>query len=168
MTSQNRHGVWNHHEHFKQVAKSTEISNLYIFIRCIRNPSSTGKFPLQRGQKEILHWFSTVIHGSCQKSSPFIFEEGWSIDHLILIGLSDGAFKDIDRSGSCCSIGYPTEIQLINSTLAKSRLSITYFTVAQPFWNFAQSTAVKLSCSVQNVKTTWQRNLKLWTNENWD
>ena len=38
----------------------------------------------------------------------------------------------------------------------KSRLSITYFAVAQSFWNFAQSKVMTPPCSVQNVKTIEQ------------
>ena len=37
---------------------------------------------------------------------------------------------------------------ILNSNLVKSSLSITYFLVAQSFWNFSQSTAVILPCSV--------------------
>ena len=39
------------------------------------------------------------------------------------------------------------------SHLAKSHFVITYFSDSQPFWNFAQSTAVSLPCPVQNFKT---------------
>ena len=42
--------------------------------------------------------------------------------------------------------------------LVKSRLPIIYFSVTQSFWNFAQCTAVILSCSVQNIKTIGQVN----------
>ena len=42
---------------------------------------------------------------------------------------------------------------ILNSNLAKSRLLIIHFSVAQSFWTFAQRTAVMLSCCVQNCKT---------------
>ena len=45
---------------------------------------------------------------------------------------------------------------VLNSNLVKSPLSLTYFSVAQSFWNFAQSMAVILPCSVQNFKTNGQ------------
>ena len=51
------------------------------------------------------------------------------------------------------------------SNLAKSRLPIIYFTFAQLFWNFAQSMAVTLPCSVQNFKIIDQTKWMLWTNE---
>ena len=57
---------------------------------------------------------------------------------------------------SCCVSSIAIyEISLINfnSNIAKSHLSITSSSVAQSFWNFAQSTAVSQPCSVQNVKT---------------
>ena len=41
----------------------------------------------------------------------------------------------------------------LNSNLAKSRSSITSVWVAQSFWNFAQSMAVALLCSVHNFET---------------
>ena len=53
----------------------------------------------------------------------------------------------------------------INSNLVKSRLPRTYFSVAQSFWNFAQSTAVILPCSVWNIETIEQMKNMLRTNE---
>ena len=52
-----------------------------------------------------------------------------------------------------------------NSNLAKSRLRNTYCSFGRSLWNFAQSTAVVLSCSVQNFKTTRQLHWMLWINE---
>ena len=43
--------------------------------------------------------------------------------------------------------------------------SITSISNAQLFWNFAQSTAEILLCSVQNFKMTGQLKNKIWTNE---
>ena len=54
---------------------------------------------------------------------------------------------------------------LLYTNLAKSRLSITYFSVALSFWNFARSTTVTLPCSVRNFKTIGQMKWILWTNE---
>ena len=56
-------------------------------------------------------------------------------------------------------------ISIRNSDLAKSCLSVTYFAYDQWFWNFAQSTAVSLPCSVQNFKTIVYLCNKLWENE---
>ena len=53
----------------------------------------------------------------------------------------------------------------VNSNLAKSRSPKTPISVAKSFWNFSQSTAVVLPCSVKNIITIWQLNYKLWTNE---
>ena len=44
-------------------------------------------------------------------------------------------------------------------------LSITQTLVDQSFWDFAQSTAVSLPCSVQNFKLIEQLKRMLWTNE---
>ena len=54
---------------------------------------------------------------------------------------------------------------ILNSNLAKSPLPITYSIVLQLFWNFAQSTAVTLLCSVQNFKMIGQLRWMLWMNE---
>ena len=53
----------------------------------------------------------------------------------------------------------------MNSDLVKSRLPITYCSVTHSFWNFAQSTAMILPRSVQNLKTIAQRQDKSLTNE---
>ena len=62
------------------------------------------------------------------------------------------------------NIGYLFEAHL-NPNLVKSRLPITYYSVTQSFWNFAQSTAVILLCSVQNLKMIGQQKRMLWTTE---
>ena len=58
----------------------------------------------------------------------------------------------------CCIMGYPPETHL----KLKNRLSTICFSVAQSFWNFAQSTAVVLPCSVQNFKMMGQLKLMSW------
>ena len=40
----------------------------------------------------------------------------------------------------------------LNSVLIKSGLPITYLSIVRSFWNFAQSMAVSLPCSVLNLK----------------
>ena len=64
----------------------------------------------------------------------------------------------IQRSQGCCAIlGYPSETHLKLKSLEISfndRLS----------WNFAQSTVVSLSCSVQNCKTFGQLKQMSWRN----
>ena len=68
--------------------------------------------------------------------------------------------------GSCCScnIGYLSKTHLKPKSRKISFL-ITYFSLTQWFWNFAQSTAVTLLCSVQNFKTIETLKWMLWTNE---
>ena len=55
--------------------------------------------------------------------------------------------------------------RILNSNLAKSRLPITYFAFVQSLWNFAQSTAVSLPCSVHNFETMGLPKSILWRNE---
>ena len=63
---------------------------------------------------------------------------------------------------SCCKVEHPSETHL---KLRKSCLSITYFSVALSFWNFAQSMAVSLPCSVQNFTMIWLLKCMLWCNK---
>ena len=53
----------------------------------------------------------------------------------------------------CCAMKDIHPKLIFNSNLAKSRSSITSVSVIQSIWNFAQSTAVILPCSVQYFKT---------------
>ena len=70
--------------------------------------------------------------------------------------------------GGCCNIIHPSKLTF-NSNLAKTGSSLTSISYkktttkknpsisyAQLFWNFSQSTAVSLPCSVQNLKTAVQ------------
>ena len=52
--------------------------------------------------------------------------------------------------------------------LMKSHSSIAIVSIAQSFWNFAQSTAVSLPCSVQNFKMIRQLSKKSLANKIWD
>ena len=54
-----------------------------------------------------------------------------------------------------CNIGYLSKLTL-NSNLVKTLSFITPISVIQSFWNFAQSMAVILPCSVQNFKMNGQ------------
>ena len=55
--------------------------------------------------------------------------------------------------------GIVTIWQIIKtSDLTKSHFPIHFFSAIQLFWNFAQSMAVILPCSVQNFKTIWALN----------
>ena len=57
----------------------------------------------------------------------------------------------------------------LNSNLVRFNLPITYFSIAQSFWNFAQNMAVTLPCSVQNFEMIGQLKLMVWTEEiSWD
>ena len=69
----------------------------------------------------------------------------------------------VSRPGVLCNIWYPSQTHLKNPV--KSRLLIIYLSVIQSLWNFVQSTAVILSCSVQNFKTIGQLKRFLWTKE---
>ena len=44
---------------------------------------------------------------------------------------------------------------ILNSNPVESRLPMTYFSILQSFWNFTQSAAVILPCSVQNFTNDW-------------
>ena len=52
------------------------------------------------------------------------------------------------KSGVLCNMGYPSQTHL----KLKSRPSITSILIIQLVWNFAQSTALILPCSVQHFK----------------
>ena len=49
-----------------------------------------------------------------------------------------------------------------NSDILKSNLPITSISISQSFWNFAQSMAVSLPCSVQNFKMIGQLRNNVW------
>ena len=53
----------------------------------------------------------------------------------------------------------------LNLKSSKSHLPITYLPTAQSFWNFAQSMAVTLPCSVQNFKMIGQKKSLLLIEE---
>ena len=69
----------------------------------------------------------------------------------------------IESRGLCHHLGCLSDI--LNINLVKACPSITFVSVGQSFWNFAHSTTVILSCSVQNFKTIGQPKLMLWTNK---
>ena len=54
---------------------------------------------------------------------------------------------------------------ILNWNLTKSRSPITSISVFKSSWNSARSTAVILSCSVQNCKTIWRLRNEFCTNE---
>ena len=73
--------------------------------------------------------------------------------------------------GALCNIGYPSEIHL---KLKSHEISLAHYScfswpitlIGQlSVWNFAQSTAVSLPCSVQNFKPIGQLKRVLWRNE---
>ena len=55
----------------------------------------------------------------------------------------------------CCIIGYLSETKISWKM---------YFAVVKSFWNFSQSTAVSLPCSVKIFKMIWQLKWMLWIN----
>ena len=61
---------------------------------------------------------------------------------------------DQDRYRAPCALQY--KISVLNPNLAKSRSPTICLSVIQSFWIFAQSTAMILPCSVQNLKTIGQ------------
>ena len=84
-----------------------------------------------------------------------------------LIGWADTENHPCDLKqvhGAVASQDIPWNL-ILNSNLAKSRLSISYFSVVKSFWNFAHSTTVLFPCSVQNFETIWQLKYILWINE---
>ena len=67
------------------------------------------------------------------------------------------------NSGALRNIGYLSEIHL---KLKSREISFAHNSCFdRSLWNFAQSTAVSLPCSVQNFKLIGQLQRKLWTNE---
>ena len=52
--------------------------------------------------------------------------------------------------------------RILNSNLAKYRLSKTSILVVKPFWNFAQNTVVIPSWYVQDFKTSWRLSNEVW------
>ena len=65
----------------------------------------------------------------------------------------------------CCAIWDIRPKLVSNSNLRKSRSSITFVSVSPSFWNFVQTTALILPCSVQNRKMIGSFRSVLWTNE---
>ena len=66
----------------------------------------------------------------------------------------------------CYNIDYHSETHF-NGNLEKSVSAINYFAFVWSFWNFAQSMAVSLPCSVVNFKMIWLLQNKLWAHEIW-
>ena len=74
-----------------------------------------------------------------------------------------------NSSGAVCAIWDICLKLIINSNLVKFCSPITSVSVVQSFWNYAQSKAVILPCSVQNFKMIELSTQILWTNEiSWD
>ena len=62
-----------------------------------------------------------------------------------------------------CSIGHPPETHLkLKSREISPSMSTTSICLVRSFWNFAQSTAVILPCSVQNFKRLDNWNEHYW------
>ena len=70
----------------------------------------------------------------------------------------------VNRRLEGCAIYDIHQKRILNSDLVKSRLPITYFSVIQSFWNFAQST-LSPPCPVQNFKIIRQLARMIWTYE---
>ena len=60
-------------------------------------------------------------------------------------------------------VGYPSKTN--NKLKSREILPITYCSLIKSFRNFRQSTAVSLSCSVQNFKTIWPMKWMFCANE---
>ena len=67
--------------------------------------------------------------------------------------------------GTLCNMGYICPKCILNSNPMYPCFVITYFSVTQSFWNFAQSIAVILPYSLQNFKTIEQLKRMLWANK---
>ena len=61
------------------------------------------------------------------------------------------------RIVSLCNMGYPSSERILNSNLTKTPLSITYFTIAQSFWNFAERGSVAAEFCTKN-QNDWIKN----------
>ena len=85
-------------------------------------------------------------NNSLQKMPTIQVHWGWNICFLILHCVAHtyvvSWLRYISRTWAWCNMGYLSETHLKLKSRAKSRLPITYFAVAQSFWNFAQSTTV--------------------------
>ena len=67
--------------------------------------------------------------------------------------------RGVDRNLGPVSMEIIRPKSSLDWNLVKSRLSVASVLINESFWNFAQSTAVGLPCSVQNVKTIrWLKN----------
>ena len=64
----------------------------------------------------------------------------------------------------CYNIGYHPKL-IFNSNCVTSPSSVASISVVQLFWNFAQSMALSLPCSVQNFKMIGQLKIEVWTTE---
>ena len=109
------------------------------------------------------HYNRPFSHKFAQKtphSSPVRARYGVSVMGLNYTQLT----QQSGQPAALCSMGYPSKC-ILNSNLAKIRLPITGFAVAQSFWNYAQSTTVILPCSVQNFKMIGQLKRMLWMDE---
>ena len=87
---------------------------------------------------------------------------GWTFSRNFIITMhaSENATTNKTR-GQCI---FPQKLNF-NSNSAKTRSYIASITVVKSFWNFAQSTAVPLPCSVQNFKMIWRPINKLWASQ---
>ena len=77
----------------------------------------------------------------------------------------DGNCPGVTRECSSHHTLYDIRPKLVlNINLVMSRWPITYISLNQSFCNFAQSTVMILSCSVQDFETIGQLKRSLWTN----
>ena len=78
-----------------------------------------------------------------------------------VISVKQVVIKGVGRS---VTGGYISLWNSPHSNRAKSHSSITSIPVVKSFWNFAQSMAVTLPCSVQNLKMIWQQKIYIIAN----
>ena len=124
---------------------------------------------ISRGQlcSHVIHWIASVCIVYCD---------------LVVIASVDILYPP--QAGLCYSVGHSDVIKylsgwiqgsvalwdiclksILNSNLMKSDFAITCCSDVRSFWNYSQSTAVSLPCSVQNFKTIWLLKLMLWTDK---
>ena len=115
-----------------------------------------------------LHMFGVKLPQGIQGAMQIfnVFSNLWKLcDNTPIISMCYTDIKMIleDKSSLVQKGWYGISVR--NSNLAKSRSSITYVSIVQSIWNFAQSTAVILPCSAQDIKLIGQLKHELWANE---
>ena len=135
-----------------------------LLVLCEGNLSITSSFPPQHSQ----HWKQKVINLTTFSSliAPEVVRMtilGAASDEKV-VNMMNCGFSE--RATNVEKIWYWFHIYFVLSlNKCCSHSSITPVSIVQSFWNFAQSRAVLLPCSVWNIKMIRYLINKLWANE---